>query len=92
MLDRFMGLDVGSHVWLQVGPELVVPGEFEVGHSDEENGRLAAVHFVRFAFSPEAARAFATSDVYLVVDHPASRARTRLSDETRAELSIGLAV
>jgi hypothetical protein len=49
VLDRFMGLDVGSHVWLQVGQEMVV-------------------------------------------DHPASRARARLSDETRAELSIDLVV
>jgi hypothetical protein len=43
---------------------------------------------VRFAFSPEAARAFVTSDAYLVVDHPASRARSRLSDETRAEFAV----
>ena len=35
-----------------------VPGVFEAGHSDEEKGKLAAVHFVRFAFSDEAIQAF----------------------------------
>jgi uncharacterized protein DUF3501 len=84
VLDRFMGIDLGPTVWIQVGKEFAVPGEFEAGHSDEEKGKLSAVHFVRFAFPPEAARAFAGVPVYLVVDHPAVRApsfrsRRRLS-------------
>ena len=91
VLDRFMGIDVGPHVWLEVGREIRVPGTFEAGHSDEEKGKLAAVHFVRFAFSPEAVRAFRESEAYLVVDHPAARARTRLSDQTKAELLTDLA-
>ena len=70
---------------------IAVPGEFEAGHSDEEKGKLAAVHFVRFRFSPEAARAFREAEVHLVLDHPADRARTRLSDETRAALLPDLA-
>jgi len=49
------------------------------------------VHFVRFRFSPEAARAFREAEVHLVLDHPAERARTRLSDETRAALLPDLA-
>ena len=60
------------------------------GHSDEEKGKLAAVHFVRFAFGPEATDAFRTSAAELVANHPAARARTRLSDETRAELLTDL--
>jgi hypothetical protein len=91
VLDRFMGIDTGRYVWLEMGRATMVPGEFEAGHSDEEKGKLAAVHFVRFAFSPEAVSAFRASDVYLVVDHPAVRARTRLSDETKAELLADLA-
>jgi len=67
-----------------------VPGEFESGHSDEEKGKLAAVHFVRFAFSPEAVRAFRGGAVELMLDHPASRARTRLTEETRSELLTDL--
>jgi Protein of unknown function (DUF3501) len=86
VLDQLMGIDTGQCVWLQVGREFAVPGEFEAGHSDEEKGKLAAVHFVRFRFSPEAARAFREAEVHLVVDHSAERARARLSDETRAAL------
>ena len=91
VLDRFIGIDaggidVGPTVWIQVGKDFVVPGEFEAGHSDEEKGKLSAVHFVRFAFPPEAVRAFATSPVHLVVDHPAERARVELPAGTKAQL------
>jgi len=86
VLDRFMGIDTGECVWLQVGRELAVAGEFEAGHSDEEKGKLAAVHFVRFVFPAAAVRAFADSPVFLVVEHPAERTRTEISGETRAAL------
>ena len=91
VLDQFLGIDAGGidlgpAVWIQVGKHFAVPGEFEAGHSDEEKGKLSAVHFVRFAFPPEAVRAFSDSPVYLVVDHPAARARALLSAETKAEL------
>jgi hypothetical protein len=83
-LDRFMGIDEGQHVWLQVGREFAIPGEFEAGHSKED--KLAAVHFVRFALPEPARRAFAREPVALVVEHPGYRARTELSDEARAAL------
>jgi hypothetical protein len=86
VLDRLMSIDAGQHVWIQVGRELAVPGEFEAGHSDEEKGKISAVHFVRFALPPDAVRAFADSPVSLVVDHPSARARVELSDETKAAL------
>ena len=86
VLDRFMGIDTGECVWLQVGRELAVAGEFEAGHSDEEKGKLAAVHFVRFVFPAAAVRAFADSPVFLVVEHPAERTRTEISGETKAAL------
>ena len=86
VLDRFMGIDVGPTVWIQVGKDFAVPGTFEAGHSDEEKGKLSAVHFVRFAFPPEAVRAFADSPVHLVVDHAAVRARAELPAETKAQL------
>jgi hypothetical protein len=50
------------------------------------------VHFVRFAFPLDAARALSTAEVFLVVDHPAERSRTRLSEETRAALLEDLAL
>jgi hypothetical protein len=90
LLDRFMGIDIGPTVWMQVGKEFAVPGEFEPGHSDEEKGKLAAVHFVRFAFPPEAVRAFSAAPVSLVVDHPAERGRAELSEETKAQLLLDL--
>ena len=86
LLDRFMGIDVGEHVWFQVGAEPRVVGIFEEGHSDEEKGKLSAVHFVRFRFPPATARAFRSAPVHLVVDHTAERARTELSAGTKAEL------
>lgn len=96
VLDRFIGIDAGGidaggidggpTVWIQVGKDFALPGEFEAGHSDEEKGKLSAVHFVRFAFPPEAVRAFASSPVHLVVDHPAVRARVELQAESKAQL------
>jgi len=75
VLDRFVGIDTGRHVWFQIRAGLTGSSSFEAGHSDEEKGKLAAVHFARFAFSREAARSFGDSEVHLVVDHPAARAR-----------------
>lgn len=60
-------------------------GGFETRRSDEELGKLSAVHFVRFAL-PEAARgAFHDAEVALVVDRPNERARAVLSSETKAK-------
>src|SRR5262245_49641786 len=90
VLDRFMGIDTGRCVWMQVGREFAVPGDFEAGHSDEERGKLAAVHFVRFALPDAAVRTFADSPVSLAVDHPAARSRIELSPETKAALAEDL--
>jgi len=70
-------MTVGSHV---------IVGDFESGHSDEERGKLSAVHFVRFALPVDARARFRTSEVALVVEHPNERARTVLSDETKQSL------
>ena len=86
ILDRFLGIDTGRHVWIEVGKELTVSAEFEPGHSDEERGKLSAVHFVRFAFPEPAVRAFAHSPTFLVVDHPAEHGRAEISGETKAAL------
>ena len=70
---------------MEIAGGLRVPGVFEAGHSDEEKGKLAAVHFVRFAFPAEAVSAFHTSAVELVTDHPAARARPPVrGDQGRA--------
>jgi len=74
-----------------MGTGLTVPAEFEPGHSDAERARLLAVHFLRFAFSEPAVRAFRDSPVALVVDHRGGRRRTELSAETKAALLEDLA-
>jgi len=90
VLDKLLGIDTRGYVKLAVGPEVFV-GDFERGHSDEERGKLSAVHFVRFELTPEARRTFMTAEVALVVDHPNERARTVLPDETKRSLAEDLA-
>ncbi len=90
VLDKLLGIDTRDYVRLTVGPHVVV-GDFETGHSDEERGKLAAVHFVRFALPPEARRIFLAADAALVVEHPNERARTVLGEETRRSLLKDLA-
>jgi hypothetical protein len=90
VLDALMGIDTGGHVRLEVGPH-VISGVFEAGHSDEEKGKLSAVHFVRFALPPAAQHLFAEAEVALVVDHPADRGRTVLTADTRRSLAGDLA-
>ena len=88
VLDKLMGIDARDYVRLRVGDDEVT-GVFEAGHSDEERGKISAVHFVRFPL-PAARRAFRTADVWLIVEHPNERGRTRLSEETKASLADDL--
>ena len=90
VLDALLGIDTRDYVRMEVGTHVIV-GRFEAGHSDEELGKLSAVHFVRFAVPAAARAAFATSEVALVVDHPNERARTVLSPETKESLAEDLA-
>ncbi len=90
VLDALLGIDARDYVRLEVGPHAIV-GTFEAGHSDEERGKISAVHFVRFALSVDARRNFERDEVALVVDHPNERARTVLSPETKRSLAADLA-
>lgn len=85
VLDKLLGIDTRDYVRLTVGPHVIV-GDFESGHSDEERGKLSAVHFVRFTLPPEARAILMAAEVALVVDHPNERARTVLSEETKRSL------
>jgi hypothetical protein len=89
VLDALLGIDTGDYVRMQIDDE-VVPGVFEAGHSDEERGKLSAVHFVRFPLSAAARRRFRSADVWLIVEHPNERARTRLTGEIKASLARDL--
>jgi hypothetical protein len=90
VLDRLLGIDTRDYVRLEVGPHAVI-GKFETGRSDEELGKISAVHFVRFPLPAEARGAFRTAEVALVVEHPNERARTVLSDESKRSLAEDLA-
>jgi hypothetical protein len=90
VLDALQGIDTGRHVRLQIGSHVVI-GQFEAGHSDEERGKLSAVHFVWFALPDVARRAFAGAEVALTVDRPGDRGRTVLTPAARRRLGEDLA-
>ncbi len=89
VLDKLLGIDSRNYVRLKAGPYTIV-GAFETGHSDEERGKISAVHFVRFPLPVEAQRNFEQYEVTLVVDHPNEHARTILSVETKRSLARDL--
>ena len=89
VLDGLQGIDTGDHVHLEVGPHRV-PGLFEAGHSDEERGKISAVHSVSFRLPPAARRIFRQAQVALVVEHPYERARTVLTPTTQTSLADDL--
>jgi hypothetical protein len=89
VLDKLLGIDTRDYVRLEIDGHVVV-GDFERGHSDEERGKISAVHFVRFAIPAAARRNFAGRTVTLVVDHPNERARAVLSDATKRSLAQDL--
>jgi hypothetical protein len=89
-LDRFLGIDTGDRLWLEVAGAWRIPAVFEPGHSRED--RISAVHFLRFPV-PTAARPHLTAGpAALVVVHPGYRARADLLPETRLELARDLGV
>lgn len=90
VLDKLLGIDTRDYVRLEVGAHRI-PGVFETGRSDEELGKLSAVHFVRFAVPPEARGIFRDGEGALVVDHPNARARAVLSAATKQSLAEDLA-
>lgn len=86
-LESFLGLDRGQHVAFDLGAEGKVFASFEEGHSEE--ARISAVHYVRFAFTPEQVRSFTSgeSKVEFIVDHPKYQWRGALTPEARASLA-----
>lgn len=86
VLDSFIGLDRGNHVYLQIGDKHKIYAEFEEGHSKEN--RISAVHFVKFKFTPEQIEDLKNFDneIKIVVDHPNYKASAIVGDETRKEM------
>jgi hypothetical protein len=86
VLDSFIGLDRGNHVYLQIGDKHKIYAQFEEGHSKED--RISAVHFIKFKFTPEQINDFKDfrNEVKLVIDHQNYKAEAVVSDEMRQEL------
>ena len=89
VLDRLLGIDTRDYMRLEVGPHTVV-GRFEAGHSDEERGKISAVHFVRFPLPAEVRSGLEQWEMALVLAHPNEHARTVLSPETKRSLAQDL--
>lgn len=87
-LNRLVGLD--EHVVLEAGGERV-RGRFEEGRQEED--RISAVQFVRFAIPAAARRALETpgAPAAIHIDHPAYQHSTTLGEATREELARDLA-
>ena len=91
-LDRFIGLDGGKSVWLEIGGSRAY-ARFLEGQARPD--RIAAVQYVRFGVGGGEGMRDALRDlsvpVAVVVDHPGCRARAEVSEETRRELAQDLA-
>lgn len=82
LLDSFQGIDQGNIVGLRAG-DRVVYGEFEGGHSKE--GKLSAVHFVRFRPDREFVELLMNrkTPVGIRIDHPNYQAEAEGSEALR---------
>lgn len=82
-LPRLVGIH--EHLQFVVG-DSVVPGRAEDVERLTREETTPTVHYLKFAFTPEQQRVFATGPVRLVVDHPEYQADVTLSDDQRDEL------
>ena len=89
-LPRLVGIE--HHVAIALPDESLVRGR----PSDEDEERLtrpdttAAVHYLRFAFTPEQVAAFDRGPVRVIVDHPEYGYEVRLDDVQHAVLAADL--
>lgn len=76
-VNRFQGIE-REGVFLVVGPHRT-PAQFEEGHSKEE--KMAAVHYLHFALSPEARAILADpgQPARIEVDHPRYKAEGEIA-------------
>jgi hypothetical protein len=83
-------------VGIQRAVKIRLPEDDEIACVPEDEDRLtreettATVHYLKFPFAPEQREAFAHGPAAIVVDHPAYRSETRLTDAQRSELAADL--
>lgn len=86
-LDKLVGID--EHVMLGIGGE-AIRARFDARQMEED--RISAVHYVRFALTPEQSLRFRSgTDVALRIDHPHYTHETTLAPGTRTSLARDLA-
>ncbi|MSO79796.1 MAG: DUF3501 family protein [Acidimicrobiia bacterium] len=76
---------IEDHVYFVVGDERVPAREEDAERLTREDV-TSAVHYLKFAFTPEQQRAFAGGEVRIEVDHPEYQADVTLTPEQRVEL------
>ncbi len=79
---------IEGRLFLQIGDERVA-AQFEPGRSEE--GRTAAVHYVKFSLTPGQAQALKAAPARFVVDLPEYSVSADVADSLRAELLADLA-
>jgi hypothetical protein len=92
-LPKLVGIERACRVVAGAGAQAsVVAAQPEADHASRltRDDITAAVHYVRFAFTPAQVAAFAHGPVSVGVDHPEYQESTVLSAETRAELLTDL--
>ena len=82
-LPRLVGIE--RYVHFVVVDEKVAAREENIERLTRED-TTSAVHYLKFAFTPEQQRAFVDGPVRIVVDHPEYDADVTLTDEQRDEL------
>jgi hypothetical protein len=87
-LPKLVG--VQRSILIQVGDLEPVRGRPQDEERLTREDTTAAVHFVKFDFSPEQIDAFEAGPVHIVVDHPAYREDVEISGTVRKELAADL--
>ena len=83
-LPKLVGLQ--RHVAFEVAGVVSPAVEIDEDRLTREDDVTSAVHYLRFAFTPEQIAGFAAGPVVLRIDHPEYRAETVLSEASRRSL------
>lgn len=92
-LPKLVGIERSVQLVLGDGrDEEVIQAEPEQGHAAQLTRQeiTASVHYVRWSLTPDQVERAANGTVTLAVDHPSYPHRTKLGEETRAELLADL--
>lgn len=89
-LPRLVGIERAARLRLADGTEVAALVEEQHESSLTRDDVTSTVHYVRWQLTAEQVETFATSAVFLAIDHPAYRHQTLLSEDNRRELLADL--